>query len=86
MDGRAAGGSGIARTSDREAAVGVTILSNQSAAKGRQNGGPLPSLTRRLHGHQNGATVSQAPSSAREFVQQKRGAARSGQRPSDEDR
>ena len=61
-DGRAAGGSGIAPKGDRAAAVGVTILSDRSAAKGRQNGGTLPSLTRRLRGHQNGTTVSQAPS------------------------
>ncbi|PNQ77241.1 hypothetical protein BA950_04120 [Erythrobacter sp. SAORIC-644] len=61
-DGRAAGGSGIAPEGDREAAVGVTILSDRSGAKGRQNGGTLPSLTRRLRGHQNGITVSQSPS------------------------
>ena len=60
-DGRAAGGSGIAPKGDREAAVGVTILSDRSAAKGRQNGGTLPSLTRRLYAHQIGTTVSQAP-------------------------
>ena len=41
---------------DREAAVGETILSERSEAKERQNGGTLPSLTRRLHGHQNGRT------------------------------
>ena len=72
-DGRAAGGSGIARMGDREAAVGVTILSDRSAAKGRQNGGTLPSLTRRLHAHHTGTTVSQAPSPAREFVERKKG-------------
>ena len=72
-DGRATGGSGIARTGDREAAVGVTILSDRSAAKGRQNGGPLPSLTRWLDAHQNGTTVSEAPSPAKEFGQHKKG-------------
>jgi len=51
-------GQGSPKKGDREAAVGVTILSDRSAAKGRQNGGTLPSLTRRLHAHQNGTTVS----------------------------
>ena len=55
-------GQGSPTKGDREAAVGVTILSDRSAAKGRQNGGTLPSLTRRLRGHQNGTTVSQARS------------------------
>lgn len=39
-------GQGSPTKGDREAAVGVTILSDRSAAKGRQNGGTLPSLTR----------------------------------------
>lgn len=72
-DGRAAGGSGIARTGDRAAALGVTILPDRSVAKGRQNGGTLPSLTRRLDAHHNGTTVSQASSPAREFEQRKKG-------------
>lgn len=33
------------------AAVGATILLNRSEAKGRQNGGAPPSLTRRLLAH-----------------------------------
>ena len=33
-DGHATGGSGIARMSDREAAVGATILSDRSASLG----------------------------------------------------
>ena len=49
-------GQGSPTKGDREAAVGVTILSDRSVAKGSQNGGTLPSLTRRLHGHQNGRT------------------------------
>lgn len=49
-------GQGSPQRATAIAAVGVTILSDRSAAKGRQNGGTLPSLTRRLHGHQNGKT------------------------------
>ena len=49
-------GQGSPQKGDREAAVGVTILSDRSVAKGSQNGGTLPSLTRLLHGHQNGRT------------------------------
>ena len=46
-------GQGSPQKGDREAAIGETILLDRSAAKGRQNGGTLPSLTRRLRGHQN---------------------------------
>lgn len=66
-------GQGSPAEGDREAAVGVTIFSDRSSAKGRQNGGTLPSLTRRLHGHHNGTTVGQAPFPAREFEQCKKG-------------
>lgn len=79
-------GQGSPKGGDREAAVGVTILSDRSAAKGRQNGGTLPSLTRRLHGLQNGMTVSQAPFPPRELNNARRGAVRSGQRPFEQNR
>ena len=46
---------------DREAAVGATILSDQSKAQGRQNGGAPPSLTRRPHAHHPWNSVSQPP-------------------------
>ena len=53
-------GQGSPAQGDREAAVGVTILSDRSAAQGRRNGGAPPSLTRRLRAHHAGHSVSQA--------------------------
>ena len=41
------------------AAVGATILPDRSEAKGRQNGGAPPSLTREPQDHHHGRSVSQ---------------------------
>ena len=52
-------GSRIALRATASAAVGATILSDRSEAKGRQNGGAPPSLTREPQVHHHGRSVSQ---------------------------